>query len=118
MRANTVALIEEIDHLGVPVVCAQWPGVMEDDRLSGLRPPVLLRDCTPSFTEQIGHLHTSHQNPVGGEVHHACEMLASIMFFSDCEEDGLYTPSWLASFWKRYRAVRAYHLNPDASALL
>src|SRR5438445_13316298 len=39
---DAVALCQEEQHLGVPVVAAQWPAMMEDDGLTGS--PVLVEN--------------------------------------------------------------------------
>ncbi len=39
-----VALAEEIKQLCVPVICAQWPTVMEDERLCVFRTPILVEN--------------------------------------------------------------------------
>src|SRR6185295_2925723 len=44
MRDDAVALVEEIEHLRVPVVGAQWPTMMENDRLGILGTPILVED--------------------------------------------------------------------------
>jgi hypothetical protein len=44
MRDHAIALREEEHHLRVPVVGAQRPAVMEDDRLRVLGAPVLVED--------------------------------------------------------------------------
>jgi hypothetical protein len=44
MRDDAIALGEEEHHLGVPVVGAERPAVMEHDRLSVLGTPVLVED--------------------------------------------------------------------------
>ena len=41
MGDDAVALLEEVEHLRVPVVGAQRPAVMEDDRLSVFGPQSL-----------------------------------------------------------------------------
>ena len=41
---DAIALAEEEEHLGVPVVGAQRPAVVEHDRLGVLRAPVLVED--------------------------------------------------------------------------
>src|SRR5215831_10924841 len=44
MRNDAIPLFEEVQHLCVPVVGAQWPAMMEDDRLRVLRAPRLVVD--------------------------------------------------------------------------
>src|SRR5262245_56101574 len=44
MRNDAIPLLEEVQHLCVPVVGAQWPAMMEDDRLRVLRTPGLVVD--------------------------------------------------------------------------
>jgi hypothetical protein len=39
-----VALAEEIKQLCVPVICAQWPTVMKDERLCVFRAPILVEN--------------------------------------------------------------------------
>src|SRR5262245_59926529 len=49
MGDDAVALPEEEEHLGVPVVAAQRPAVVEHDRLRVPRTPVLVVDLRPVF---------------------------------------------------------------------
>jgi hypothetical protein len=42
MGDDTIALLDEVEHLRIPVVAAQGPAVMEDDGLRVLRAPVLV----------------------------------------------------------------------------
>src|SRR5262245_11723087 len=44
MRDDAVALVEEIEHLGSPVVRAQRPSMLEDDRLGAPGAPILVED--------------------------------------------------------------------------
>src|SRR5262245_31622901 len=44
MSDDAVALAEEVEHLRIPVVGAQRPAVMEEDRLRSLRAPILVED--------------------------------------------------------------------------
>src|SRR5262245_2139494 len=41
---DAVALIEKIEHLRIPIIAAQRPSMVKDDRLGTLRPPVLKID--------------------------------------------------------------------------
>src|SRR5262245_1714464 len=41
---DSIPLPEEVEHLGVPVIGAQWPAVMEHDGLRLLGAPVLEED--------------------------------------------------------------------------
>src|SRR5262245_63257175 len=41
---DSIPLPEEVEHLGVPVIGAQWPAVMEHDGLRLLGAPVLVED--------------------------------------------------------------------------
>src|SRR5215213_1093833 len=50
-----MALAEEVEHLGVPVVGAERPAVVEDDRLSVLRAPVLVEDFNAIFGRDGSH---------------------------------------------------------------
>src|SRR5262249_51199565 len=45
MGDDAVTLADEVKHLIVPIVAAQRPTVMKDNRLSGLRAPVLVKDA-------------------------------------------------------------------------
>ena len=38
MGDDAIALLEEVEHLGIPVVAAQRPAMMEDDRLRASGP--------------------------------------------------------------------------------
>jgi hypothetical protein len=52
---DTVALVEEIQHLDIPIVAAQRPPMVEDDRLGTLRPPVLVIDFRVVFGGDRAH---------------------------------------------------------------
>src|SRR6187549_3359453 len=41
---HAVVLAEEIKQLCVPVICAQWPTVMKDERLRIFRAPIFVED--------------------------------------------------------------------------
>jgi hypothetical protein len=60
MGDDAVALAEKIEQLRIPIIAAQRPSVVEDDRLGILRPPVLVVDFSPVFggdrTHDIGAL--------------------------------------------------------------
>ena len=55
MRDNAVALVQEVKHLRVPVVGAQRPAMMEDDRLGVLRAPILVEDLDAVLGGDIAH---------------------------------------------------------------
>src|ERR1700712_2878649 len=57
MRDYAIALLEEEHHLAIPVVRAEWPPVVEDDRLS--RAPVLVEDLGAILRGNRGHSHHS-----------------------------------------------------------
>src|SRR5262245_16334037 len=42
MRNDSIPVPDEVEHLGVPVIGAQWPAMMEDDGLRVLGAPVLV----------------------------------------------------------------------------
>src|SRR5262245_32808347 len=44
MSDDSIPFPEEVEHLRVPVVGAQWPAMMEDDWLCVLGAPVLVED--------------------------------------------------------------------------
>ena len=44
MRNDAIALLQEVEHLGVPVVGAERPAMMEDDGLRVPGTPVLVVD--------------------------------------------------------------------------
>src|SRR5262249_60665311 len=52
---DSIPLPEEVEHLGVPVIGAQWPAVMEDDRLRILRSPVLVENLRAVFSRNEAH---------------------------------------------------------------
>src|SRR5262245_65017731 len=52
---DAIPLREEVEHLSVPVISAQRPAVVEDDRLSGLRAPVLVVDFNAIFGGDGAH---------------------------------------------------------------
>src|SRR4249920_2847149 len=55
MSDDSIPLPEEVEHLGVPVVGAQWPAVMEDDGLRILGAPVLVEDRDPILRRNRAH---------------------------------------------------------------
>src|SRR5436190_11854620 len=55
MGDDAIALVDEKEHLGVPVVGAQRPAVVKDNRLGGLRPPVFVEDLQAVFGGDRGH---------------------------------------------------------------
>src|SRR5215469_3097552 len=44
MGDNAIALSEEVEHLRIPIVCAERPTVVENDWLRAFRAPVLEKD--------------------------------------------------------------------------
>ena len=44
MSDDAETLVEKVEHLGIPIVRAQGPAVVEDDRLRISRTPVLVED--------------------------------------------------------------------------
>src|SRR5688572_20251615 len=55
MRDDAITLANEEEHLRIPVVGTKWPAVMKDDRLSGLRAPILVEDLDAIFGRNGGH---------------------------------------------------------------
>jgi hypothetical protein len=53
MGDDAVALVEEVEHLRIPVVGGQGPAVMEGNRLSALRTPVVVEISTPSLVVTV-----------------------------------------------------------------
>src|SRR4051794_17736754 len=45
MGNHPVALVDKVEHLGIPIVTAQRPAMVKDNRLSRLGPPVLVKDA-------------------------------------------------------------------------
>src|SRR5262245_46317716 len=56
MSNDSITLPEEVEHLGVPVVGAQRPAMMEDDGLGVLGAPVLVEDRHPILRSHRAHL--------------------------------------------------------------
>src|SRR6266853_5983869 len=56
MSNDSIPLPEEVEHLGVPVVGAQWPAMMEDDGLRVLGAPVLVEDRHSVLRGNRAHL--------------------------------------------------------------
>jgi hypothetical protein len=56
VRDDAVPLADEEEQLGVPIVRAQRPAVVEDDGLGVLRPPVLVVDIDAVASSDRGHL--------------------------------------------------------------
>ena len=42
---DSITLVDEMEHLRIPIVTTQGPAVVKDDRLRGLRAPVLVEDA-------------------------------------------------------------------------
>jgi hypothetical protein len=55
MGNHTKALAEEKEHLIVPVVRTQWPTVMKDEWLGGLRAPILVEDLDAILCRDGSH---------------------------------------------------------------
>jgi hypothetical protein len=55
MGDDPVALAEKIEQLRIPIVSAQRPSVVEDDRLGALRSPVLKVDISAVFGGDHSH---------------------------------------------------------------
>src|SRR5688572_6944534 len=53
MSDHAVALFDEVEHLRVPIVGAQWPSVMEENRLPGT--PVFVEDLDAVFGGDRAH---------------------------------------------------------------
>src|SRR3712207_923891 len=52
---DAIAPVEEVEHLRIPVVGAEGPSMMEDDRLGVLRAPVLVVDFRAVFRRDGAH---------------------------------------------------------------
>ncbi len=66
MRDDAKALVEEEEHLSVPVISRKRPTMAEDDRLS--RAPILIKISVPSLTVMLGismSSSTGSTNPAG-----------------------------------------------------
>src|SRR4051812_38248498 len=50
---HAIALIKEVKHLRVPIICAQWPAVMENNRLT--RAPILIENIDTVFRSDCAH---------------------------------------------------------------
>src|SRR5678815_2868297 len=55
MGDDSISLPDEVEHLGVPVIGAQWPAMMEDDGLRVLGSPVLVEDRHPVLRGHRAH---------------------------------------------------------------
>src|SRR5690349_24123969 len=53
VRDDPIPLLEEEEHLGVPVIGGQRPAVVEHDRLGLLRAPVLVEDGSEEYTSEL-----------------------------------------------------------------
>src|SRR5262249_7306323 len=53
MGNHPVAMMQEEQHLRVPIVGRQWPSVTENDRLTGT--PVLVEDLGSVSGRELGH---------------------------------------------------------------
>src|SRR5258708_7070533 len=58
MGDDSIAVIQEEHHLGVPVICTQWPAVAEDNWLS--LAPVLVIDLCSVFCCDRRHTSSSY----------------------------------------------------------
>ena len=63
MRDHAIALVHEVEHLGVPVVGAEWPPVMEDDGLRGAGSAVLVVDRRAIPDRDRAHRCSSWRSP-------------------------------------------------------
>src|SRR6266566_4439065 len=59
MSNDAIPPLHEVEHLGVPVVGAQWPAMMEDDGLRVLGAPVLVVDRRAVLHRERVHLRSS-----------------------------------------------------------
>src|SRR4029450_2629498 len=69
MSNDSIPLPEEVEHLGVPVIGAQWPAMMEDDGWRVLGAPVLVEDRYPILRGNRAHsnlLSSGAQAPMSG----------------------------------------------------
>ncbi|MCY1240385.1 hypothetical protein D9M72_532310 [compost metagenome] len=55
MSDDAIALREEIKHLGIPVVCAQRPAMVKNDRLCVARTPVLVKNLDVVLGSHSAH---------------------------------------------------------------
>jgi hypothetical protein len=53
VRYYTISLRQEKEHLVVPIISAQGPSVVEENRLSVLWAPVLEKNCHAVFCDDI-----------------------------------------------------------------
>src|SRR6266511_1072202 len=53
---DAIAVRDEVEHLRVPVVGAEGPAMMEHDRLTILRPPVLVENLDTVLGGDAAHL--------------------------------------------------------------
>src|SRR5262245_38554677 len=60
MSDDSISLPEQVEHLGVPVVGAQWPTMMEDDGLRVLWTPVLVENFHSVLGGNRAHLTLLH----------------------------------------------------------
>src|SRR5262249_58454457 len=56
MSDDSIPLPEEVEHLSVPVIGAQWPAMMEDEGLRVLGAPVFVEDCHAVLRGNRAHL--------------------------------------------------------------
>src|ERR1700722_2055868 len=54
MRDDTVSLLQEEQHLIVPIICGERPPVAEDNGLAGA--PILVEDLDAVFGSDAGHV--------------------------------------------------------------
>src|SRR5204863_7872540 len=59
MSNDSIPFFHEVEHLGVPIVRAQWPAMMEDDGLRVLGTPVLEVDRGAVFHRNHVHVCSS-----------------------------------------------------------
>src|SRR5262245_2727829 len=56
MGNDSIPFPKEVEHLGVPVIAAQWPAMMKDDGLRGLGAPVLVENRHAVIRGNRAHL--------------------------------------------------------------
>jgi hypothetical protein len=77
MRDDAIALGEEVKHLGIPIVGAQRPSMMEDDGLCVLRAPILVEDFDAIVRGYSGHRLTPLERSLHVEASVSCASFGS-----------------------------------------
>src|SRR6185369_9651335 len=97
MSNDSIPLPEEVEHLRVPVIGAQWPAMVEDDGLRVLGAPVLVED-----RHAIVRRNRAHVSLLSSGAHRLDRQ---------ARPDSLLSITVLRRTWARYRTIGRFTLD-------